>query len=331
MKRITLLLLLTGITTFCFSQWQSNFGIGVEMPKYRLDVDGDINISNGHNFLINGNPIKLDSNLWQKKGENIFFNSGNIGIGTDIPSDKLTIEGNTSGGVGRTFLKLKNNSIDSHSSVHLLLNAGINDSFTALSHHSDTYTQTPTENYRETGVLWNHGQGLALRASGTGLIRFETNVDMATKERMRINDVGNVGINTTEPKEKLEVNGNILISNNNALILTSPNGTKYNITVDDSGNLTTSISTGNKSVAIETEVIIFPNPTNDQLTVRIIDQSFQNVYAEIYSVTGKMILLKNYETNTFNINTADLKAGNYILKLRTENGNLIKTEKFIKK
>jgi len=53
---------------------------------------------------------------------------------------------------------------------------------------------------------------------------------------------GNVGIGTATPASKLEVdNGDIeVVDSANGVILRSPNGTRYRITVDNAGNLTTS-------------------------------------------------------------------------------------------
>ena len=54
---------------------------------------------------------------------------------------------------------------------------------------------------------------------------------------MRVTYAGNLGIGVAEPAERLEVNGNVLIKENNALILSSPNGTKFRISVTDDGDL----------------------------------------------------------------------------------------------
>lgn len=56
-------------------------------------------------------------------------------------------------------------------------------------------------------------------------------------ELMRVTFAGNTGIGVKAPKEKLEVNGNVFIKENNALILSSPNGTQFRLTVTDNGEL----------------------------------------------------------------------------------------------
>jgi hypothetical protein len=148
--------------------------------------------------------------------------------------------------------------------------------------------------------------------------------------RLKINSNGNIGIGTLDPSEKLEVDGNILIKDNNALILSSPNGTKFKITVDDNGNLTTSPITAIQSVKLDGEIKIFPNPTDNQLTIEINQQDILQIDAEIYTLTGKMIYMKSFHSNSFQITTSDLSVGAYILKLKDFNGNLIKEDKFIK-
>lgn len=265
---------------------------------------------------------------WLSNGYDIYYDQGNVGIGTNMPSDKLTIEYETFGSVGRTFVKLKNNSTDSFSSVNLKLFAGDNDFFTGIYHHSNTYTASP--NYRDVGVLWNHGKGLVLNASGDGIIIFKTHTSMSTIERMRINSKGNIGINLSDPQEKLEVNGNISILNNYSLILTSPNGTKYKISVDDYGNLTTSLMTVSNLNTIGAEVNIFPNPTKDQLSIEINEQSIQKVIVEILDLSGKMLFMRHFNSNSFLISTIDFQKGTYLLRLTDENGSLIRTEKFVK-
>jgi cytoskeletal protein CcmA (bactofilin family) len=71
-------------------------GIGITNPAYRLDVQGgQINTSGG--LCIAGDcrtswPTDGVSQ-WTTSGTNIFYNSGNVGIGTSAPSSRLHVAG----------------------------------------------------------------------------------------------------------------------------------------------------------------------------------------------------------------------------------------------
>ncbi len=95
-----------------------------------------------------------------------------------------------------------------------------------------------------TASIENNGsenQFLVLRAQGTtstdGNIKFITN----GTDAMRIDENQNVGIGVISPASKLEVDGGDIEIDDAAsgLILRSPNGTRYRIKVDNSGNLST--------------------------------------------------------------------------------------------
>jgi hypothetical protein len=74
-----------------------NVGIGITNPAYRLDVQGgQINTSGG--LCIAGDCKTSWSQLgsssqWTTSGANIFYNSGNVGVGTTAPSSKLHVVG----------------------------------------------------------------------------------------------------------------------------------------------------------------------------------------------------------------------------------------------
>lgn len=144
--------------------------------------------------------------------------NGNVGIGTQTPTNRLHIEGDEDGfgSSERVFLKLKNNSTSAAANVGQMLQSGTKGTFTVMSHHSSTYTVS--ENSDDMGQVWSTGKGLILRASPAaanqnyqGSIRFYTgwnpNSTFASTERMRVEANGNVGIGTTTPDARLTIEG----------------------------------------------------------------------------------------------------------------------------
>jgi hypothetical protein len=187
---------------------------------------------------------------WTTNNNGINFSAGRVGIGTVLPTTKLHLEGDESGfGAvdGRMFLTLKNLSNSSAANVGQILQSGTSGSFTIFNHHSSTYTTVP--NADDMGQIWSSGKGLIIRASPIstsqdlqGSIRFYTgwnaNSTFSSNERLRIDFNGNVGVGTDAPKAKLEVkNGDVYVNDSTkGIILKSPNGNCWRVTVDDSGN-----------------------------------------------------------------------------------------------
>lgn len=88
-------------------------GIGTSNPNYKLDVDGDINVTGS--FRVNGTPLSGGgASEWSKTGSNLHYNSGYVGIGSAItnPTDYLTIEENQS---GNTVASIRNNNSNGQS------------------------------------------------------------------------------------------------------------------------------------------------------------------------------------------------------------------------
>ena len=70
---------------------------------------------------------------------------------------------------------------------------------------------------------------------------------------------------------------------------------------------------------IAEKISVYPNPTGGTLKIESSDLQVEKV--EIYDITGKIVLTSNETT----INISHFSAGTYFVKIKTDNGELIKT------
>lgn len=347
MKNLILLFTLTLLCMSIFSQWQSNFGIGIDSPLYKLDVDGDINISAGHKFLLDGDPITIGNNLWQLKNDNLFYNSGKIGIGTDSPSNAMTIEGTETEWPGRIFLSVYNKSTSSKSLAYISVKAGSSPNHTVFGHISETYTANDSpQDLQDYGTLSSNGNGIIINAtknnSKPGVIKFLSGQSIGTTfdERMRIDSTGFIGIGTKSPSSKLQVaNGDIYISDiEKGIIMKSPDGNCWRGVLDNSGQLNfTSIDCPNESITNNTSqlkstesILVFPNPSENNITINFGDIQIDNPKYEINNINGQLIDNGKIMSNIQTIDISELTNGIYLLNIYDQEGNKLIVEKIIK-
>lgn len=74
-------------------------GIGTTNPQYKLDVVGNTNVSgevSATGYYLNGVPlVNAAVQYWAQSGTDIYSSvSGNVGIGSTIPTQKLDVDGN---------------------------------------------------------------------------------------------------------------------------------------------------------------------------------------------------------------------------------------------
>jgi hypothetical protein len=79
-----------------------NVGVGTQTPGYKLDVGGSVNASSG--LCIAGDCksswASVGGTQWTTSGSTIYFNTGNVGVGTQTPGYKLDVGGSVNASTG---------------------------------------------------------------------------------------------------------------------------------------------------------------------------------------------------------------------------------------
>ncbi|MFH0845893.1 MAG: tail fiber domain-containing protein [Patescibacteria group bacterium] len=194
-----------------------NVGIGTTVPDESLDVNGAIQAKSGAPSAFNANHVgytfssETDGGMFSPADGNIVFasngtermridNAGNIGIGTTAPSTKFQVKDG-----GATF---------SFKEVPMIFNA-------------EAYVTSANSMYSSLYLGdASHPQyaGLTYDSSGNALSILSNNA-----ARITINSAGNVGIGTTAPSAKLQVQ----VSNNGLNIV---NGLRNENATESGGN-----------------------------------------------------------------------------------------------
>ncbi|MBP9751282.1 MAG: hypothetical protein KBD19_00285 [Candidatus Moranbacteria bacterium] len=224
-----------------------NVGIGTTSPSYKLDVAGSIRTASGQgiftglsalaqnaNGLIvfggdnggtvyaRGDVAGADNNLNLQAFDDINFDTfpsgspvtgmvikktGNVGIGTTSPTALLDL--NSTNGGDTDILRISNPSASAGSIYGLAWRDTANNK--TYARIASSYGASYVNSYLSLSV-----------ADSTETLQ----------ERMRIDKSGNVGIGTTSPSEKLDVNGHIKVNNyiklgNNTGGFVDPNGNPF--------------------------------------------------------------------------------------------------------
>ena len=170
-------------------------GVLLENPAYEFDVNG---VVNADNFYRNCQAI----GIWSKNGNNLFFNSGNIGVNTTSPAHNLDVHG--------TFLVYSDTVSVPSLFVGQFGSVGIgttNPSWGQLNIETNSVPIAFAEDdFSGAGSLWR----LAL---DDGKMRFDVSQN-GTDFNGYLNPLvmdsgGNVGIGKSSPQYPLDVNGTV--------------------------------------------------------------------------------------------------------------------------
>jgi hypothetical protein len=193
-------------TDAVFSNWtvsgsdiyrsSGNVGIGMSNPSYTLDVDGDINLSTGSTLKINGTDAVFSN--WTVSGSDIYRSSGNVGIGTNNPGAPLQI---TASGDTKTTGTPASNGLY----VYNPTNSANQDACIAVrvagSSAGDPFVSFDVAN--------DAGWCMGIDNSDSNKFKFCNNwYDLNQDAKMTIDTSGNVGIGTTSPTARLDVEYN---------------------------------------------------------------------------------------------------------------------------
>src|SRR3989338_9046933 len=167
---------------------RGNVGIGyTDTSGNKLAVNGAIysptSITAGTQLCIGASCqsswASVGGGPWATSGNNIYnTNSGNVGIGTTGPLNKLHVSGN------------------------------VEDNLVRLHNNSTTFNETSIRFRAQSPASENAHADFGFKATGSEVGYFFFKAPYSSTERMVVNTAGNVGIGTTGPSDKLYIIGN---------------------------------------------------------------------------------------------------------------------------
>ena len=270
---------------------------------------------------------------WQIDGDNIYYNNGNVGIGTDNVNHKFEVFDNNShiffndawGPTWQSFRAAFGIGYlgDGHAGLFI---DGADGDFYGMDYCS---------------LIQFNDLSLGLSNMSDSQIDFGVGGDYFSPAhiKMSILHTGNVGIGTNVPHAKLQIaDGDIYISDiNKGIIMKSPNGQCWKGTISNSGilqfyeitcpELTVSI---NPNSEILDNIKIYPNPTKNQVEIIIEHQENVTYQLQIMDIKGNIIKSLKINQIQTKVNINDFQSGIYLFKLFDLNSNKTITKRIIK-
>lgn len=163
-----------------------NVGVGTQTPAYKLDVAGPVRSTSG-GFIFPDGTVQTTANggaggatQWVTSGANIYYNGGNVGLGTSTPGVALDVAQGRAIRVG----------------------------FATLSSGSSDYANFANHGWYN-GTVWQ-GDGVAgaiYNLNGAQHTWYTHNTAGVVTPLMNLGADGSLGIGTQTPSSRLHVNG----------------------------------------------------------------------------------------------------------------------------
>jgi len=164
----------------------SSMGVGVKIPTAKLDVNGSLRANEIYEGIerVATTSYVDSSRAWTKSGSDIYYDLGNVGIGTTIPNVPLHIERSIDGGDVGTVIS--NSFVGSGST---------DETASILFSFPDTGA----------GIYAGKESDFTSGLNRDGYLSLWTNNDNSFTEKLRVTANGNIGIGTTTPGANLHI------------------------------------------------------------------------------------------------------------------------------
>ncbi len=329
-----------------------NVGIGITNPASKLEVNGMIH-STDQGFKFPDGTIQItaansSSSYWNSLNSGEITTSNKVGIDRIdfqsyflytklwVHNGWLQVSDSTDHDAGLVICHLKKSGYGFARSLHQVY-SGVD---------GDPYTEFRVRNNND--EITDQSWAIGIDNSDENKLKITSRTNNPTGAspsygdiKMAITADGNIGVNTSDPKAKVEIaDGDIFISNiNRGIIMKSPDGKCWRGTLDNSGNLVFALIDCPGEINInsasnllhETRTLsIFPNPIDNTVTINSQKESLKNATAIIYSVDGK-IVRKNELSDDYNIlNVTNIPSGSYIISVVNKKGKELGHEILVK-